>query len=287
MKVIFFGSSKYVIPVLNTIYNKHTVLMVVTTEQGSMEPVKFYCQTKKINCITVRKAGDLVANYEIQRVKADIGIVADFGIIIPQQIINSFPKGIINIHPSLLPKYRGPTPVQTAILNGDKTTGVSIILLDKLMDHGPILAQKETVIDSFDTTKTLYEKLFKQGALLLSQVLEKYEHNNVTAIPQNEAQVTFTKFLTKDDGFLDLSILKNENEELKIDFLIRAYYPWPGAWTKLRLHSNGQEKVVKLLPNKKIQVEGGKEMEYKDFINGYPQADKFFLDFLRKVINSG
>ena len=279
MKVIFFGSSRYVVPVLEFLNNMHTVLLVVTTEQGSLEPVKFYCHTKKINCISVRKAGDLVANYEIQRIKADMGIVADFGIIIPEQIINSFPKGMANIHPSILPKYRGPTPVQTAILNGDNITGVSIILLDKLMDHGPILAQKEEAIEPFDTAKTLYEKLFKQGALLLSQVLEKYEHNNITPKPQNETQATFTKFLTKEDGYINLT----SND---IDRKIKAYFPWPGAWTKVKLSSTSGEKIVKLLPNNKVQVEGGKEMEYKDFINGYLQADKLFLDYLRKGLDS-
>lgn len=279
MKVIFFGSSRYVVPVLEFLNNMHTVLLVVTTEQGSLEPVKFYCHTKKINCISVRKAGDLVANYEIQRIKADMGIVADFGIIIPEQIINSFPKGMANIHPSILPKYRGPTPVQTAILNGDNITGVSIILLDKLMDHGPILAQKEDAIEPFDTAKTLYEKLFKQGALLLSQVLEKYEHNNITPKPQNETQATFTKFLTKEDGYINLT----SND---IDRKIKAYFPWPGAWTKVKLSSTSGEKIVKLLPNNKVQVEGGKEMEYKDFINGYLQADKLFLDYLRKGLDS-
>jgi len=279
MKVIFFGSSRYVVPVLEFLNNIHTVLLVVTTEQGSLEPVKFYCHTKKINCISVRKAGDLVANYEIQRIKADMGIVADFGIIIPEQIINSFPKGMANIHPSILPKYRGPTPVQTAILNGDNITGVSIILLDKLMDHGPILAQKEDAIEPFDTAKTLYEKLFKQGALLLSQVLEKYEHNNITPKPQNETQATFTKFLTKEDGYINLT----SND---IDRKIKAYFPWPGAWTKVKLSSTSGEKIVKLLPNNKVQVEGGKEMEYKDFINGYLQADKLFLDYLRKGLDS-
>jgi methionyl-tRNA formyltransferase len=279
MKVIFFGSSRYVVPVLEFLNNKQTVLLVVSTEQGSMEPVKFYCHTKKINCISVRKAGDLIANYEIQRIKADIGIVADFGIIIPEQIINSFPKGMVNIHPSILPKYRGPTPVQTAILNGDNKTGVSIILLDKLMDHGPILAQKEEIIDPFDTAKTLYEKLFKQSALLLSQVLEKYEHNNIFPKPQNETQATFTKFLTREDGYINLT-------SSDIDRKIKAYFPWPGAWTKVKLNSTSEEKIVKLLPNNKVQVEGGKEMEYKDFINGYPQADKLFLDYLRKGLNS-
>ena len=274
MKVVFFGSSRYVIPILDTLNNKQTVVLVVTTEQGSQEPVKFYCHTKKINCISVKKAGDLEINYDIQQAKADVGIVADFGIIIPEKFIHSFPKGMVNVHPSLLPKYRGPTPAQTAILNGDKTTGVSIILLDKLMDHGAILAQEEETINLNDTAKTLYEKLFKQGGILLSQVLEKYEHNNITPKAQDHAKATFTKFLTRDDGFIDLS-------SPQIDNKIRAYYPWPGTWTKVKVNANN-EKIIKLLPDNKIQVEGGREMEYKDFINGYPQADKLFLDFLRK-----
>lgn len=280
MKIIFFGSSRYVVPVLDMLNREHTVVLVVTTELGNQEPVKFFCHTKKIPCITVRKAVDLAINHDIQRTNADLGVVADFGIIIQEKFIHSFPKGIINIHPSLLPLYRGPTPVQTTILNGDKITGVSIIQLDKLMDHGPILAQKEEAISPNDTAKSLYEKLFKEGTGLLSDVLRKYEHNNITPTPQDHGKATFTKFLTREDGFIDLSSLDDNNK-------IRAYYPWPGAWTKFRPNPDGQAKIVKLLPDNKIQVEGGREMEYKDFINGYPQADKQLLDFLRKAEGNG
>lgn len=284
MKLVFFGSSRYVIPILNSLHNKHTVLLVVTTEQGSQEPVKLYCQTHKINCISIRKAGDLLANQEIQRTNADAGIVADFGVIIPQSVLDYFPMGILNVHPSLLPKYRGPTPVQTALINGDKTTGVSIMLLDKFMDHGPIFMQQEEIINPDDNAKNLYEKLFKLGATLLLDVLQKYEHKNIIPKPQDEARATVTKFLTREDGFINPNELRIENWKLKIEPMIRAYYPWPGTWTKtvLNLHQP-EEKIVKFLPQNYIQVEGKKEMLIKDFLNGYPNAENQFLDFLRKA----
>lgn len=280
MKVVFFGSSRNVLPILNALNNAHDLALVVTTEQGNQEPVKFFCQTHKINCILVRKAGDLMLNQEIQRINADIGVVADFGIIIPQSVLEYFPFGIINIHPSLLPKYRGPTPVQTALLNGDKTTGVSVMLVDKLMDHGPVFIQKEVTVEKEDTAKTLYERLFKLGAETLLEVLQKYEHRNITPVPQDDSKATITKFLTREDGFFNYKIVKNL---ALLPNVIRAYYPWPGAWTKAKLNHVQDEKIIKFLPEGKVQVEGGKEMLVKDLVNGYPGADKEFLNFLRKA----
>ena len=284
MKIVFFGSSRYVVPVLNALNENHSVLLVITTELGSQEPVKFYCHTHKLDCITIRKGAELTVNPQIHQVQADIGIVADFGVIIPKQILHLFPKGLINIHPSLLPKYRGSTPGQTAILNGDTKSGVSIIQLDEFVDHGAILAQKEEPIEPLDTTKTLYERLFKSSAPLLLIVLNKFEHNNIVLSEQNHNLATFTKILTREDGYFDY---KNQQDLTKFDNFIRAYYPWPGAWTKAKLHSQGDEKIVKFLPGQKVQVEGGKEMEYKDLINGYAQAESTFLDFLRKGLISG
>ena len=285
MKVVFFGSSRYVVPVLEMIHDQFDLPLVVTTEQNKMDAVPFYCESKKIEYLTIRKSADLISNYQIEETMANIGIVADFGILIPVQLMNVFPYGIINIHPSLLPKYRGPTPVQNAILNGETETGVTIIKLDKYLDHGPVVAQiGGEKINENDTAKSLYERLFKSSAPLLLIVLNKFEHNNIVLSEQNHNLATFTKILTREDGYFDY---KNQQDLTKFDNFIRAYYPWPGAWTKAKLHSQGDEKIVKFLPGQKVQVEGGKEMEYKDLINGYAQAESTFLDFLRKGLISG
>jgi len=280
MKVVFFGSSRYVIPVIEMLHDNFDLPLVVTTEQNRRDAIPFYCIAKKIEYVSVRKSADLISNYQVTGAIASVGVVADFGLLIPEQVMSVFPFGVVNIHPSLLPKYRGPSPVQNAILNGDQTTGVTIIKLDKYLDHGPVIAQVEEEIKENDTAKSLYERLFKAGAQLLEKTLVNYENSQVLFIPQNHQNATFTKPLTRDDGYLDL---KNIYEGKKFfERMIRAYYPWPGVWTKAMI--NDKLLVVKFLPDKKIQVEGGNEMAYKDFLNGYPKADKTLLEFIKKEI---
>lgn len=279
MKVVFFGSSRYVVPVLDMLYTFHNLPLVVTTEQGSLDPIPFYCKAKKIDCIRIIKSANLISSYQIESSGARLGVVADFGLIIPPQVIKFFEFGIINIHPSILPKYRGASPVQSAILNGDRKTGVTIIQLDKHMDHGPILTLQEDEIAPNDTSKSLYERLFKIGALLLQETIQKLETQRATPQEQDHKNATFTKRLTKEDGFSDFKTIASKEF---FDRLIRAYYPWPGVWTRLRLNNDTPAKVIKFLPGKKIQVEGGREMFYKDFINGYPNADRNLIEFLKK-----
>lgn len=279
MKIVFFGSSRYIIPILDTLNTFFTLSLVVTTEQGSMEPVPFYAKSKKIEYISVRKKADLITNYEIQGKGADLGVVADFGLIIPDETMKFFTHGIINIHPSLLPKYRGSSPVQNTILNGDTKTGVSIIKLDNHMDHGPLIAQLEEEVKPDDTAKSLYERLFKLSCPLLQKVIQDFEVQKVKLTPQNHEAATFTKELKREDGFIDFKTISSKDF---FDRIVRAYYPWPGVWTKTTLNPKSPEKIIKFMPGKKLQVEGGREMNYKDFINGYPEAEEIMIDFLRK-----
>ncbi|MEK7160311.1 MAG: methionyl-tRNA formyltransferase [Patescibacteria group bacterium] len=281
MKIIFFGSSRYAVPVAEMLHTFYSLALVITTEQGNQEAIPFYCKAKKIDCVKIIKSADLISSYKIGGSGASLGVVADFGLIIPPGVIDFFKFGIINIHPSLLPKYRGPSPVQSAILNGDSKTGVTIMQLDKYMDHGPILIQEEEGIAPNDTSKSLYERLFKIGAVLLQKTIQKLETENLTPKEQDHENATFTKQLKRDDGFVDFKTVSSKEF---FDRLIRAYYPWPGVWTRLRLSYDGQAKVIKFLPGKKIQVEGGREMLYKDFINGYPNAGKNLIEFLKKDI---
>jgi len=281
MKVVFFGSSRFVVPVLEMIHNQFDLPLVVTTEQNKMDAVPFFCESQKIEYLTVRKSPDLISNFRIEESMANIGIVADFGVLIPDQLLNTFPYGVINIHPSLLPKYRGPTPVQNAILNGDTETGVTIIKLDKYLDHGPVLAQVKENIKENDTAKSLYERLFKIGGQLLIKTLGRYENTQSMFVVQNHENATFTKALTRDDGFLDLKNIYEAKEFF--EKMIRAYYPWPGVWTKSMI--GDKLLLVKFLPEKRIQVEGKNEMGYKDFINGYATAaDPDLINFLKKEL---
>ena len=278
MNIIFFGSSKHVIPIIETLRKNFDLACVVTTEKLSTDPVLSYCNANKILYLSVSNLSDPILKSSILNLKSQIAVLASFGAIIPSEILDIFPKGIINIHPSLLPKYRGPTPVQTAILNGDRITGVTIIKLDEEVDHGPILTQKEEPILKNDTAESLYDRLFKISAGSIVQTIELFLKGKIKLRQQNQAKATFTKKLTREDGYFDL---KNSPSPQILDRMIRAYYPWPGAWSKFKVQpfdfvqgKNSKFKVVKFLPEKKIQVEGKKPVSYKDFFNGYPEAKK-------------
>lgn len=277
MKTVFFGSSKYVLPVIDVLNKNFGLELVVTTEKNNNEPVIAFCKTNNIPHTSVSSKAELesIINHQLLTIHFDLGVVADFGVIIPKEILDLFPKGILNIHPSLLPKYRGSTPVQTAILNGDKTTGVTIIKLDEHVDHGPIVAQETEQIDPTDSSQILLEKLFQKGSDLLGKIINDYENGKNELKEQNHKEATYTKILKRDDGYIDIS---DNIESKKLAHMINAYFPWPGVWTQIII--NDKLVRIKFLPNKKIQVEGKKEMSYKDFINGYPNANPLFIKLL-------
>ncbi|HEX8965981.1 MAG TPA: methionyl-tRNA formyltransferase [Patescibacteria group bacterium] len=263
--IVFFGSSAYVLPILEKLQKNFAISLVVTTEKNLTDAVPSYCQKNNIEYISTTSLKNAELQKKIQQSRAPIAVLADFGLLVPQSVLDIFPKGIINIHPSLLPKYRGSTPGVSAIANGDTTTGISIMLLDKELDHGPILAQEKAEILPSDTGKALYERLFAQSAELLLPTLIKYLDNKLTLKPQDESLATYTKPLTKESGFISL-----DSPPANLENIIRAYFPWPGAWTKMTLF--GKEKIIKLLPENMLQVEGKKPMSKKDFLNGYPDA---------------
>jgi methionyl-tRNA formyltransferase len=271
MKVVFFGSSSSVLPIIEVLRKNFDLELVLTTEKAN-GAVPFFCKKNKIPYLSVSNFSDQSISNKLLAIGSPVAVLADFGLIIPKKILNAFPQGIINIHPSLLPKYRGPTPVQTAILNGEKVTGVSIMKLDDKVDHGPILKQeKEEILDT-DNAETLYKRLFQNGANLLPETIGLYLTRGLKPAAQNHKEATFTKPLTRQDGFIENSELGTKNMKIKLGRMIRAYHPWPGVWFKTKL--NGVEKIIKLLPNQMIQVEGKKPMSYKDFLNGYPKAEE-------------
>ena len=269
MKVIFFGSSKFVIPIIEVIRKNFDLGLVLTTEKNPTDPVPSYCTKNKIQYLSVSNLSDPNLKSLILNLKSPIAVLADFGLIIPEDILNAFPKGIINIHPSLLPKYRGPTPVQSAILNGEKTTGVTIIKLDEEIDHGPILFQTKAGISPNDTSESIYERLFKMSSSSAVSTIELYLKGKIKPQEQDHKKATLTHHLARLDGYVDLN---KPPSRAKLEKMIKAYFPWPGTWTKLRIAN--RELRIKFLPDKKIQVEGKKPMSYKDFVNGYPNTAK-------------
>lgn len=240
LKVVFFGSGDFVKPVTDNLKENFELTQIISSKNFSVDD------------------------------KPDIGVVANFGAIIKKETMDRFPNGILNIHPSFLPKYRGPTPVQTAIINGETKSGVSIIKIDEEVDHGPILFQKEETILPSDTALDLLFRFFRIGGEALPDVIKRYISNQIDIAKQDDSKATFTKTLTKKNGFID----SNNPPDLKgLDKMIRAYFPWPGVFTKFNL--GGNEKIIKLLPNKTVQVEGKNPMSYKDFINGYEKGEEF------------
>ncbi|OGH13631.1 MAG: hypothetical protein A3H50_03120 [Candidatus Levybacteria bacterium RIFCSPLOWO2_02_FULL_37_10] len=284
-KIVFFGSSRYVIPIIEVLKKNFDLSLVITTEQNPSNPIPHFCNKNKIKYISVTSLNNSIVNDQLSMVNCQLAILADFGLIIPKRVLKIFQKGIINIHPSLLPKYRGPTPVQNAILNGENMTGISIIKLDDKVDHGPILAQKEEKILEDDTADTLYARLFEIGADLIYQNIKHYIKGYLKPRQQIHSKATFTKLLQKNDGLINLD---NPPSPIKIARMIRAYHPWPGVWTKLQIVAGSTrgvdvQKIIKFLPEQKIQVEGKNPVSYKDFTNGYSKG-KDILEKLKLTI---
>lgn len=162
-----------------------------------------------------------------------IGVLVSYGKIIPQSVINAFEPGIINVHPSLLPIYRGPSPIETAILNGDKQTGVTIMQLSAAMDAGPIYAQTTASLLGNETAPQLEEQLGETGAKMLSDLLPKIISGQLTPTPQDDSRATYCQLLKKEDSILQPEILTAKQAEQKI----RAHLVFPKTKYKISEHN--------------------------------------------------
>lgn len=165
---------------------------------------------------------------DIRAFDSPVGVLVSFGKIIPQSIIDLFSPGIINLHPSLLPRYRGPSPIESAILNGDDKTGVSIMQLSTAMDAGPVYLQDEVSLDGHETAPNLYESLGKRGAQLLVDTLPAIIDGSLEPIPQDDAIATYCQLIKKTDGIVDWSKPASQLERE-----IRSYIDWPGSHATL------------------------------------------------------
>jgi len=217
----------------------------------------------------------------LERIGAEAGILVAFGKIIPQEIIDIFPKGIINIHPSMLPKLRGSTPVETAILNGLETTGVSLMELTAEMDTGPVYAQKEIALSGNEAKAELAQKLLEAGSQLLIAHLDGILGGQLKPKVQDETEATYTRLLTKQDGLIDFAAEPADAIERKI----RAFEGFPKARSKLFGHEvvitkarlarspDSGDLVIKCqagyLEIQELIAPSGRNMSGADFIRGY------------------
>ncbi len=208
-----------------------------------------YIQPEKISEVEIEK---------LRSMNADLFIVVAYGKILKEEIINMPPLGSINIHYSLLPKYRGASPVESAILNGDEVTGITIQQMEYKMDSGPILAMKEVDISKAETTPELKKKLIKIGGDLLVEILPKIINKEISPIPQDEDKATFCKKIKKEDGLID----PEKDNPIDMFNKYRAYKVWPRVF-----YFKENKRIIiteALLSNdkfiiKKVIPEGGKE----------------------------
>jgi methionyl-tRNA formyltransferase len=279
IKLAFFGTSAFAVPALEAVKNAgYNVVAVITNPDEpagrnktlTPPPIKITAGKLGLRVLqpeTLRNNTELFE--ELKKLNADIAIVAAYGKFIPLEMLSLPKNGILNIHPSLLPKYRGPSPIQYALLNGDKTTGVSIIKIDEQMDHGPILTNSKIQISNDKKFKELHDELAKLGAEILINILPEYLANPEMGTIQDESAATFTKLLKTQDGEITL------NEPATTSYnKIRALNPQPGTFMIVngkRLKILEAELKDGKLVFQKVQLEGGKPINWQDFERGHPK----------------
>lgn len=274
--IVFFGSSKHSVIVARALENVFGLTLIVTLPDKSMgrkkiltpSPVKSFALRHNIPILEAQKLSPPIIS-TIITYKPDFLIVADYGLILPSQLLLVPTQASLNVHHSLLPKFRGASPAPSAILANESITGVSIISMDDKVDTGDVLIQKSYTILPNDTTDSLLTRLNLLGAEILISVINDFQHFVHLKQVQDEKNATYTRFMKKTDGFIDIH---HPPPPDTISRMIRAYFPWPGVWTKISI--NGQERILKLLPNHYLQMEGKKPVHVKEFINGYPQLKK-------------
>jgi len=300
MRVVFMGTPQVAVPILESlIHSPYDVVAVYTQPDKpagrrqwlTPPPVKELAVKHKIPVIQPKtlKSTEVVGG--LANFKPELIVVAAFGRILPQEVL-SLPKfGCLNVHPSLLPQQRGPSPVTNVLLCGELLTGVTIMLMNEGLDSGPILAQEKVGISSMDTTGSLTSKLAHAGAELLMKTLPKWIGGELEPRPQDESQATYSRLITGKDGEIDWHL-----SAVELWQRVRAFNPWPSCYTwwqgkRLKIHRAtllGESpkgkigQVVALRESPKVgvvtgegilglcqvQLESKREMPVADFLRG-------------------
>ncbi|MBL7158806.1 MAG: methionyl-tRNA formyltransferase [Candidatus Omnitrophica bacterium] len=300
MKIVFFGSSKFAVHPLDTLANsQHEVACVVTQpdrKKGrrlllSRTPVKSRALELGLEIYQPEDLREKDAVKYIRRFKADLFVVAAYGEILTKEILDLPKLYAINVHPSLLPKYRGAAPVQWAMIKGEKKTGLTVIRMNEKMDAGDIMLERSVKIEREDTASGLEEKLSYLGAILLLDAVRFIEMEKIQFKRQNPKSVSYAPKLKKEDGLIDWGM-----DAAKVYNRVRGLAPWPGAHTLLSgkglkiLQAEILPAYKKLAPGtiietrsdgivvacgknsiviKELQLEGGKSMDAANFLRGH------------------
>lgn len=288
MKIVFFGTPVYVLPILKAVHKKFVtgpgkspIAAVVTQSPKPVGRKQVLTYSPIDKWAHERKIPIYYSSLELLENPPDatLGILASYGEIIKKEVINLFPQGILVIHPSLLPKYRGASPVPAAIMSGEPMTGCSIIKMDEKMDHGPVVTQFKEEILPEDNSETLRNRIFEKSANVIVELLPAYFQGKIKLKGQDHEKATYTKLMKREDGFIDL--VENQSPLTGINF-IRAMSPWPGAWTLIKLDNKDEtKKRLKLLKSHiennelildEVQLEGKEPVTWKQFKEGYNDA---------------
>ena len=299
LNVVFLGTPAFAAPTLDRLVSAGFRVVGVYTQPdrpgGRSKtpvalPVKRAAVEHGLPVYQPRSLRRAEVQEELRALKPDIFVLAAYGLILPQAVLDIPRFGGLNVHPSLLPKHRGPAPIVGALLAGDEETGVSIMLMDAGMDTGPVVEQQRYPIAPDDDAATLTETLAKVGADLMVATIPDWVRGRIVSWPQDDAGATYTKLLMKEDGWIDW------NEPAKIIARkVRAYRPWPGIYTnwngrrleivKATAVESATDQPGRVVPFERIaaiqtgdgllvpsivQVEGKRAMPIGDFLRGAP-----------------
>ncbi len=300
MKIVFMGTPDFAVRSLETlIHSKHEVIGVVTQPDKpkgrgktiQMTPVKELALEHGIPVFQPKRIRNEEAIAHVKEWNPDVIVVAAFGQLLPKEIIDMPQYGCLNIHASLLPKYRGASPIQQAVINGEKESGVTIMKMDEGLDTGDMLKKKSVQLDEKETGESLHDKLALLGGPLMLEVLEELEKGTAVLTPQKDEESSYAKMLKKDMGHIDW-----EKPATVIECLIRGLNSWPSAYTGFEgktlkiwnadvVEENSEYNpgtIVRtekdavfvqtgegLLKLKEVQLEGKKRMDMAAFLRGY------------------
>ena len=244
IKVVYFGTEDISVPTLQALINsdKYDVVGVVTKPDSARgrghrvdsPAVAKVAKQHGITCLQPDKLRDVTEL--LKSLQADVGALVSYGKIIPQDIIDIFPHGIVNFHPSMLPVYRGPSPIETAIIHGDSFTGLTLMALSKDMDAGVIYYQEKVAIGPDDTAEQLYERFGRRGAELMVDKLDQIVAGKITGVPQDNNLAIYCHMITKNDGLLRPDVMTARECYNRL----RALSQWP----KCRISIAGNEVIV-------------------------------------------
>lgn len=243
--IVFMGTPDFALPALAALIDHHHLLAVVTqpdrpagrNKQLREPPVKRLAAAAEIPIFQPQRLRQPESIDRLRQWDADVFVVAAFGQILPQTALDLPKHGSINVHASLLPRWRGAAPIQAAIRAGDAETGITIMLMDAGLDTGPMLAKRAIPITADETGQSLHDKLARLGAALLIETLPKYLSGMIQPQIQDESQASYAPSIKKEEGRIDWT-----QPSLAIERLVRAFNPWPGAFTtwqgrQLKIHA--------------------------------------------------